>query len=350
VLDPRVEYGRRLESRVQTIARRERQHIVIGNLKLAAVVVLLALVWLRYGRQAISVAWLLAPLCAYLGLAIAHEYAIRARTHAETAAAFYRAGLARMEDRWAGTGPAGERFRDGKHIYADDLDLFGHGSLFQLLSTAKLPMGENHLAEWLLRPSAAPRVIERQDLVQELREKLDLREDLAVTGEDLRVRLNPESLTKWCEGLPVFTGRGLGTLLVVLSFAAAATLLYAIYTRTYWEFIIVLAIEGGLTLVGVLFVVVGCDGPDGAGAEARLERLGRDGLAEPAQPVAEDDIGPAADGGRHLRRDDADGDGAAPERLGPDARRHRRTGHPPGAPASPGHELPRLTVNSPRGR
>ena len=244
MLDPRVEYGRRLESRVQTIARRERQHIVIGNLKLAAVVVLLALVWLRYGRQAISVAWLLAPLCAYLGLAIAHEYAIRARTHAETAAAFYRAGLARMEDRWAATGPAGERFRDGKHIYADDLDLFGHGSLFQLLSTAKLPMGENHLAEWLLRPSAAPRVIERQDLVQELREKLDLREDLAVTGEDLRVRLNPESLTKWCEGLPVFTGRGLGTLLVVLSFAAAATLLYAIYTRTYWEFIIVLAIEG----------------------------------------------------------------------------------------------------------
>jgi len=91
VLDPRVEYGRRLESRVQTIARRERQHIVIGNLKLAAVVVLLALVWLRYGRQAISVAWLLAPLCAYLGLAIAHEYAIRARTHAETAAAFSNA-------------------------------------------------------------------------------------------------------------------------------------------------------------------------------------------------------------------------------------------------------------------
>ena len=73
----------------------------------------------------------------YAALAILHEQVIRARTHAETAAAFYRLGFARMEDRWSGTGATGDRFRDPKHVYADDLDLFGRGCLFELLSTAQ---------------------------------------------------------------------------------------------------------------------------------------------------------------------------------------------------------------------
>jgi hypothetical protein len=70
-------------------------------------------------------------------------------------------GLARIEDRWSGTGATGDRFRDPKHVYADDLDLFGRGCLFELLSTARMPMGENRLAEWLRSPSPAQVVVER---------------------------------------------------------------------------------------------------------------------------------------------------------------------------------------------
>ena len=249
MISPRVEYGRRLESQVKTIAKRERQHLLIGNSKLTTIVVFLALVWLRFGRHAISTLWLITPVVAYASLAIMHEYTIRARTHAETAAAFYRAGFARMEDRWSGIGATGERFRDGKHVYADDLDLFGNGCLFQLLSTARLPMGENRLAEWLLRPSPAAAVIERQALVQELREKVDLREDLAVTGEDLRVRLNPESLTNWCEAAPLFRETTLlRVVAIVLSLAAAVTFIYWFQTWQYWPFVGVLLVEGILRI------------------------------------------------------------------------------------------------------
>lgn len=249
MISPRVEYGRRLESQVKTIAKRERQHLLIGNSKLTTIVVFLALVWLRFGRHAISTLWLITPVVAYASLAIMHEYTIRARTHAETAAAFYRAGFARMEDRWRGIGATGERFRDGKHVYADDLDLFGNGCLFQLLSTARLPMGENRLAEWLLRPSPAAAVIERQALVQELREKVDLREDLAVTGEDLRVRLNPESLTNWCEAAPLFRETTLlRVVAIVLSLAAAVTFIYWFQTWQYWPFVGVLLVEGILRI------------------------------------------------------------------------------------------------------
>ena len=67
-------------------------------------------------------------------------------------------GIARIEDRWAGTGQTGDRFRDPNHVYAADLDLFGRGCLFELLSTARLPMGENQLAHWLKTPSPEIRI------------------------------------------------------------------------------------------------------------------------------------------------------------------------------------------------
>src|SRR5690348_17474480 len=50
---------------------------------------------------------------------------LQARIRAQRAAELYRRGIARIEDRWAGTGPTGERFQDLRHIYAADLDLFG---------------------------------------------------------------------------------------------------------------------------------------------------------------------------------------------------------------------------------
>jgi hypothetical protein len=185
------------------------------------VVAFLVLAWLCYARHAMAAPWLIAPVMAYAALAVVHEYTIRAKTHAETAAAYYRAGFARMEDRWSGIGATGERFHNPGHVYAEDLDLFGNGCLFQLLSTARLPMGENRLAEWLLNPSPAHTVIERQELVSELREKLDLREDLAVTGEDLRVRLNPESLTNWCEAAPALGRAAALRLVAVVGWASA---------------------------------------------------------------------------------------------------------------------------------
>ena len=58
----------------------------------------------------------------------------------------YERGLDRLEGRWAGSGPDGARFL-ADHAYARDLDLFGHGSLFQLLDTARTEAGQDTLAD-----------------------------------------------------------------------------------------------------------------------------------------------------------------------------------------------------------
>jgi hypothetical protein len=104
-------------------------------------------------------------------------------------------------------------------------------------------MGENRLAEWLLSPSPIQTIVGRQALVAELRPKLDLREALAIIGEDLRVRMNPESLTKWCEEKALLGGTGLRILCVTLSVAVVAGLYVYFVTTHYALLLAVLFIE-----------------------------------------------------------------------------------------------------------
>jgi hypothetical protein len=55
-------------------------------------------------------------------------------------------------------------------------------------------MGEETLAAWLLAPADVPVVLRRQAAVQELTPRLDLREDLAMLGEDAAASIRPAAL------------------------------------------------------------------------------------------------------------------------------------------------------------
>lgn len=199
----RAEYRRRLEARRTLAAREERMHIRLGNVKLAVAVLAAVMGWLSLGRGMFSPWWLLLPGAAFVVLVIVHEGVIQARRCADRAAAFYEKGLARVEDRWAGTAEPGDRFVDRSHPYAEDLDLFGRGSLFELLCTMRTRTGEETLARWLLAPASPQEIRARQAAVAELRPRLDLREELALVGEDLRSGISPQALAAWCEERPV---------------------------------------------------------------------------------------------------------------------------------------------------
>jgi hypothetical protein len=243
VSDPHAEYAKRLANYEALAASKNRLHIRIGNIKLAVIAAGLLLVYLSLAKQFLQPAWLLAPIAVYLILAAVHEQVLRGHHRAQTAASYYKKGIARIDDRWLGTGQTGERFRDEKHVYADDLDLFGRGSLFELLSTARLPMGESRLAQWLLSPSSKPEILERQSLVVELRPKLDLHEDIALSGEDLRARLDPESLIGWAESPRVLPGGGMRGVAIVLAVAFIAAIVYWFYSEQYAPLLVVLIVQ-----------------------------------------------------------------------------------------------------------
>jgi MutS-like protein len=241
--DPLAEYHKRLSSYAARIASENRRHIYLGNAKLATIVVEIAGVWLVLSRQLFAAYWLLLPLAAYLALAVTHEFILRAKNRAEVASAFYQRGIARIEDRWPGTGSTGERFLERKDLYAEDLDIFGRGSLFELLSQARLPMGEDRLAEFLSSPPELPKILERQQMVAELRDSLDLREHLAVTGEALGARLDPRSLTAWAESSTLLPGGAWRGIAVLLSLTALAGIILCLTNRVYYPLLAVLIVE-----------------------------------------------------------------------------------------------------------
>ncbi len=243
VSNPSHEYSVRLERFAGAVGAKHRQHLLAGNTKIAVIAAGLVLAWFSLAKEWLSPYWLALPSCTYAALALLHEYILRARSRAETAAEFYRKGLARMEDRWVGTGHTGDRFREVVHVYAEDLDLFGRGGLFELLSTARLPMGENQLANWLRVPSSRDAILEQHSLIRELRDKLDLREDLAVTGEDLSTRLNPESLAGWAEGQRVLPKSPWRLVAIALAVCSGAAILYYFAGGPYRIALIFLAVD-----------------------------------------------------------------------------------------------------------
>lgn len=224
--DPRTLYKQRLEERRAAITHREQRHRMLGRAKLAMAACGVALVWLALAQGAFSILWVLIPIAGFVLLVVVHEKLLKELERRRRAARFFEKALARLDGNWAGTGEPGDRYNDAAHPYAVDLDLFGKGSVFELLCTARTRIGEDRLAQWLKSPALPEEVRARHAAVDELRERVDLREELAVVAEEARSGVDPVHLAQWGEA-PAALRQGsfrmrvrLHTVLGVAGFAA----------------------------------------------------------------------------------------------------------------------------------
>jgi hypothetical protein len=180
---------------------------MVGN---ARIVVFLAGVSVGYfalWTRTLSLFWLVLALAVFVALLVVYESVKRAWYRARRAVAFYEAGLARLTDDWKGKGQSGLRYQDEGHPYAADIDLFGTGSLFELLCTARTRTGEDTLAEWLKAGAEPAEILARQSAVAELRPQLDLREDLALLGSDLPAGVDFDGVVGWGAAPPLLVAR-----------------------------------------------------------------------------------------------------------------------------------------------
>ena len=217
------EYRQRLSRWRAEHARSEQFNRQIGNGRLASGVLAVVIAALSLGAERISPWWMLLPILALIVLVLVHDRADRALRRAARGIVYYERALGRLENRWIGTGSQGERFRDASHVFSDDLDLFGRGSLFELLSTARTHVGERLLAGWLLTPGDPKEVAARQESVKELRPGIDLREEIALMGEDLRSALDDRKLGTWGTEPAVIFFPGARWVALVLAIAAVVT-------------------------------------------------------------------------------------------------------------------------------
>jgi CBS domain-containing protein len=226
--DPRAEYRRRIEFWSDEIARADRQYLLISNSRLVLAAVIAFLAWQAFVSYRIAPIWPLLATTGFVGLAILHARMQLRIDRARRARQLYERGMARLDARWAGSGPDGARFLEG-HPFARDLDLFGPASLFQLLHTARTEAGEDVLAAWLSAGSGLVDIRARQDAVAELVPKIDFREDLAVLAAETDVG-RTGALAAWAAETPA----GLTPLhSIVHGLCAAVCVLVAVLV--WWE-------------------------------------------------------------------------------------------------------------------
>jgi hypothetical protein len=240
---PADEYRARLEARAATLATLVTTDLRFsqGRLAVFGVLVLVAvLAWLGL----VNAWWLLAPAVGLGVLVHRHDRVIRARDAAAHAVAFYERGLGRIDDRWIGTGNTGDRFADDHHPYANDLDLFGRGSLFELLAITRTRAGEDALAGWLKAPASRAEILERQQAITELTASLDFREAITVVGGEAS-SIRSDWLIAWAEGPPVLSPRWARQLAWAITAVFCVTLVLWLITGNSTPMVIVLGLQIG---------------------------------------------------------------------------------------------------------
>ncbi len=197
---PESEYARRLGERKQQLANIRGLHQRLWMYLIVAGLAGLLVIWAALSSHLISAFWILLP--SVVGLSIIQLLMKNARAHGrvQRVVNFYELGVSRLRHEWQGRGIGGKEFLPNNHIYASDLDIFGVGSLFELLCTARTGIGRSMLAHWLLNPAECGRSGERQIAISELRDELDLREDWA-SVEGSALDKAGSSVADWA-GLP----------------------------------------------------------------------------------------------------------------------------------------------------
>ncbi|HEX5068772.1 MAG TPA: hypothetical protein VFV78_01050 [Vicinamibacterales bacterium] len=234
-----TQYRDNLRQRQQTLAAKERVHARYG---LVRVLLVLAMIAIAIGARLDAMPWLIALAAAFLVVAVAHARLLYARDRAASAVAFYERGIARVTHQWIGRGRDGRHLAPAHHLYAEDLDLFGRGSLFEMLATTRTHAGEETLARWLLAPAPADVVRARQEAVRELAGRLDLRERMAVIGDALAIGVQANVLRRWAASPIALRGRAPRIGVAVLVASTLASLGWLLRTGTLESLFLVLVI------------------------------------------------------------------------------------------------------------
>jgi predicted nucleic acid-binding protein len=159
------------------------------------------------------------------------EYCRHRKTSARTwrLTRFYDRATKRVQDDWVGAGATGERLNPPGHSYANDLNIFGTGSLFELLWIGRSGIGQRGLAQYLLKPADVDEAWARQAAIRELRERRDLREKIALLGRYEFQESRWETFADWLDApvtaFPALLGPALLATSSVLAIVFVAALL-----------------------------------------------------------------------------------------------------------------------------
>src|SRR5215467_10317811 len=123
-------YTERLRRRRQSLKEFLIRARAAGYLRGGTGLLIPVTLWFAFVPHLVSGWFVLIPAAAFFALHQYYEDTHSNLNRAKRAIEFYEKGIARLENRWMGAGITHTAFADTDHLYANDLDIFGKGSLF----------------------------------------------------------------------------------------------------------------------------------------------------------------------------------------------------------------------------
>jgi hypothetical protein len=148
--------------------------------------------------------WLVAGaslLAVSLGTGVARRRCLIERNRFRELRRINQDAVARIHRNWKELPLAAVGLSDEEKVIAEDLDLFGHASLFHLICTAKTKAGIETLRNWFLRPARPSQISRRQQAVAELAPQLEFRQEVnSLCRMSADTQFGEDDCLEWVEG------------------------------------------------------------------------------------------------------------------------------------------------------
>jgi hypothetical protein len=92
----------------------------------------------------------------------------------------------------------GSKFQDPNHFYSLDIDLFGRGSFFQFINRTTINEGTHKLAD-ALKANKIEGIIQRQEAIRELSEKVQWRQYYSATSSLISIETPAKRIIEWVQ-------------------------------------------------------------------------------------------------------------------------------------------------------
>jgi DNA mismatch repair ATPase MutS len=137
----------------------------------------------------------------------------------------------------------GTEFLQDNHPYESDLDIFGHGSIFQILNRTSTYQGKIDLGEWLASGADEKEILLRQAAAAELKEKTEWRHKFQAYGMDLNeTGQEIEEIKKWLEEKSYFLNSSFYGIIIYFLPSVTLTLLVLSFFSVPFNFFLFLII------------------------------------------------------------------------------------------------------------
>lgn len=167
-------YKSLIEKKSVKLAKLKKQIFQVGSIRLAIVLICIALCYILWGNTLAVVSAVLISIVAFLGFLKYHNRLFKSKRYYEILIKNAENELRGIDYDFSPFDGAPEK-ADGNHSYSLDLDLFGNRSFFQSINRTVTNYGKDKLADSLLNPfDKKEDILNHQKAVKELKSKSKL--------------------------------------------------------------------------------------------------------------------------------------------------------------------------------